>query len=333
MPPQPAVSIGMPVYNASGAGIQRALDSLLAQDFADFELIICDNASTDDTYAICEAYAARDARIRLCRNERNIGAQGNFTRVYELAGGSYFMWAAHDDWWEPEFISACLAALQANTGAALCFAQSYYHYENTGAVRAERYPVDMSSAAAWERCYNLLMTPAVNTPFYGLYRRATVAPGLPFHAVEASDTVFLLHMARQGTFVPVERTLHHYTVARRGGRIRVRQFAPGQPALIAAFKLDFRLWGLLRQTVDGCAPDAHTRRTLRRACFHYFHFVTGWPFSAKLAMRYTYVMLPDWFVPRMLGWLARHPRVDAALRRVIGIGKAPDKTDSDSAPS
>lgn len=331
MPSQPLVSIGMPVYNAS-ACIRRALDSLLAQDFTDFELIICDNASNDDTYAICQAYAAHDTRIRLYRNERNIGAQGNFTRVYELAVGDYFMWAAHDDWWEPGFISACLAGLQAAPDAALCFAQSYYHYENTGAVQLTPFPADATGPLAWQRCYNLLMTPAVNTPFYGLYRRETIRSGLPFQVVEASDTVFLLHMARQGRFVPVEQGLHHYTVARRGGRVRVRQLAPGQPALIAAFKLDFRLWGQLGRAVAGCAPDRAAQRALRRARFYYFHYVTGWPFSAKLVMRYTYVMLPDWFVPRMLRWLERHPRIDSALRRIIGIGKAPPRTDAGAAP-
>jgi glycosyltransferase involved in cell wall biosynthesis len=327
MPSFPIVSIGMPIYNAS-ACICRALDSLLAQDFTDFELIICDNASTDDTYAICQAYAERDSRIRLYRNERNIGAQNNFTRVYELAAGQYFMWAAHDDWWEPGFIRACLAGLQARPDAALCFTESYYHYENTGATRLEHYPADISSAEAWQRCYQLLKTPAVNTPVYGLYRRETIRPGLPFQAIEASDTVFLLHMAQQGPFIRVDQPLHHYTVARRGGRIRVRQYAPGQPALIAAFRLDFRLWRVLKRTVDAYAPDPDKRRTLRKAAFSYFRYTTGWPFSAKLIMRYTYVILPDWFVPKMLAWLERHPGADAALRRVIGIGKAPAPDES-----
>lgn len=326
----PTVSIGMPIYNAS-ATVRRALDSLLGQDFTDFELIISDNASTDDTYAICQAYAARDSRIRLHRNVHNIGAQGNFTRVYELATGEYFMWAAHDDWWDPGFIGACLSGLRAAPTAALCFAESWYHYDNTGAARPEPYPVDVSSAEAWQRCYNLLMTPAVNTPIYGLYRRETVLHGLPFHAVEASDTVFLLHMAHQGTFARVEQPLHHYTVARRGGKIRVRQFAPGEPELLAAFRLDFRLWGVLRQAVDDYTrDDMETRRRLRKAAFFYFRFVTGWPVSAKLVMRYMYVVLPDWFVPKMLSWLERHPRVDTALRRIIGIGKAPSREEAEA---
>ena len=68
----PRVSIGMPIYNGERY-LRSALDSLLAQTFEAFEIIISDNASTDATPAICSAYAAKDPRIRYYRNERNIG--------------------------------------------------------------------------------------------------------------------------------------------------------------------------------------------------------------------------------------------------------------------
>ena len=90
------VSIGMPVYNGERF-IREALDSLLAQTFTDFELIISDNASTDGTEAICREYAARDPRIRYVRQSENRGAAANFQFVLNEAVGEYFMWAAHDD--------------------------------------------------------------------------------------------------------------------------------------------------------------------------------------------------------------------------------------------
>src|SRR5690606_6873079 len=86
----------MPVYN--GANYLRcALDSILAQTFQDWELIICDNASTDETQTICEEYAARDPRIKYHRSSRNIGPSANYNRTFELSRGEYFKWAAHDD--------------------------------------------------------------------------------------------------------------------------------------------------------------------------------------------------------------------------------------------
>lgn len=92
---KPLVSIGMPVYNGEKY-IRQALDSLLAQDYGHFELIISDNASTDGTPEICREYAARDSRIAYYRNQENMGAAWNFKRVLDLAAGEYFMWLPHD---------------------------------------------------------------------------------------------------------------------------------------------------------------------------------------------------------------------------------------------
>jgi glycosyltransferase involved in cell wall biosynthesis len=64
---QPRLSIGLPVYNGEKL-IKEALDSLLAQIFEDYELIICDNASTDNTEEICPAYAASDKRLLICKS-------------------------------------------------------------------------------------------------------------------------------------------------------------------------------------------------------------------------------------------------------------------------
>src|SRR6185436_16671018 len=84
--PKPLVSIGLAVYNGA-RNVERALDTLLAQEFTDFELIVSDDASTDATPSICQRYAARDPRIRFVRAEQNRGAAWNFNRLVELARG------------------------------------------------------------------------------------------------------------------------------------------------------------------------------------------------------------------------------------------------------
>lgn len=109
----PTVSIGMPVYNGERY-IRAALESLLAQSFTDFELIISDNASTDATESICREYAARDARIVCIRHEKNRGASANFQFVLDQARGEFFMWAACDDVRSPDFISVNLDFLRQN---------------------------------------------------------------------------------------------------------------------------------------------------------------------------------------------------------------------------
>jgi glycosyltransferase involved in cell wall biosynthesis len=106
------VSVGLPVYNGAKY-VTQALDSLLNQDFDGFDVILCDNASTDETGEICRAYASRDRRIRYYRNETNIGAAPNFRRVFELAQGEFFKWFTHDDICLPAFLSRCYATLKA----------------------------------------------------------------------------------------------------------------------------------------------------------------------------------------------------------------------------
>jgi len=102
-PRAPQVSIGMPVYNGERF-IRDALDSLLAQTFTDFELIISDNASTDETESICRDYLAADPRIRYFKHQINNGAGANFQFVLDEAVGKYFMWAAADDLWNKTWL-------------------------------------------------------------------------------------------------------------------------------------------------------------------------------------------------------------------------------------
>ncbi len=116
----PRLSIGLPVYNGE-AFLAEALDGLLAQTYADFELVISDNASNDGTEAICRQRAARDPRVRYVRQEVNLGAMRNFNRVFELARGEYFKWAAHDDLHEPDFLKACVDVLDRNPDVVLAY--------------------------------------------------------------------------------------------------------------------------------------------------------------------------------------------------------------------
>jgi len=103
----PIVSIGLPVYNGDKY-LKKALDSLLMQSITDFELIISDNCSTDNTSNICQEYANKDSRIRYIRQQENIGATSNFHFVLKVASAEYFMWAAHDDLWSSDWLEVLL---------------------------------------------------------------------------------------------------------------------------------------------------------------------------------------------------------------------------------
>src|SRR5688500_17690003 len=99
----PRVTVGVPVYNGEKL-LAAALDSLLAQTYRNFKVIISDNASTDGTREIGESYARKDERVVYTRNEKNIGAAGNLNRLVALADTPYFKWAAYDDLIAPTFL-------------------------------------------------------------------------------------------------------------------------------------------------------------------------------------------------------------------------------------
>jgi glycosyltransferase involved in cell wall biosynthesis len=109
----------MPVRNG-GALISRALDSIVYQTFTDFELLISDNASTDDTQPICETYARCDRRIHYIRQHQNIGSVPNFNLLFRAGAKSkYFKWSAHDDMISPRFLEAGVTALEKDPSAIL----------------------------------------------------------------------------------------------------------------------------------------------------------------------------------------------------------------------
>ncbi|MGL5806802.1 MAG: glycosyltransferase family 2 protein [Xenococcaceae cyanobacterium] len=116
----PKVSIGLAVYNGEKY-IKEAIDSILAQTFTDFELIISDNASSDRTEEICREYAERDSRIRYYRNATNIGGINNENLTFALSQGKYFRLAAYDDILAPELLEKCVEVLDRNPSVILCY--------------------------------------------------------------------------------------------------------------------------------------------------------------------------------------------------------------------
>ncbi len=110
----------MPVFNGERF-VSRAIDSLLAQTDADWILHISDNDSTDRTADICKHYENLDARIRITRQSRNIGPSSNFRFLADHADGDYFMWAACDDIWHPQFVETARTTLESDRQIGMSF--------------------------------------------------------------------------------------------------------------------------------------------------------------------------------------------------------------------
>ncbi|HNX75896.1 MAG TPA: glycosyltransferase family A protein [Candidatus Rifleibacterium sp.] len=116
----PEIFIGFPVFNGA-SHIAHALDCFLAQTYPHWKMLISDNCSTDGTADICKHYASIDSRISCVRQEKNIGMAGNYQFVLQMADCPFFMWAAYDDHWEPDFLKKCIEPLKQNSRLGMSF--------------------------------------------------------------------------------------------------------------------------------------------------------------------------------------------------------------------
>ena len=166
---RPRVSIGLPVYNGERF-LEESIDSLLAQTFKDFELIISDNASTDSTEAICRSYAARDKRIRYFRNSENLGAARNFNLVFELAKGEYFKWASHDDLCHPDFLARSVEVFDRDPEVVLCYSRTTHIDEEGRPIMTWESRSKLASPAPVDRFREVIYGGGNYGPSFGLIR-------------------------------------------------------------------------------------------------------------------------------------------------------------------
>jgi len=220
---QPRVSIGVPVYNGA-ALMPAALDSLLGQTYRDFELVISDNASTDETEQVCRAYAARDSRIRYHRQQENIGAIRNFNAVFELSQGEYFKWAAHDDFCAPTFLERCVDVLDRDPGVVWCHTRNT-HVDIDGDVIDEAdlkdvsyasLPLDGPAAKApptresprpHQRLQAVMLGKGGCLDAYGLIRTEVIRKTPLYMTCYGAEKVFIAELALWGRYQEIAETL------------------------------------------------------------------------------------------------------------------------------
>ncbi|MCX7734873.1 MAG: glycosyltransferase [bacterium] len=204
----PLVSIGMPTYNGARF-IRQTLDYLLAQDYKNFELIVSDNASEDETQQIVLDYAKKDKRIKYYRNDVNLGMAENFKRVFELSSGKYFMWASDHDLHHPTFISRCVEILEKNPNVVLVYSKSIY-IDHEGKELGPIYlnQMDTRGLPEVQRFLHVLW----NTDFfavYGLIRRQALERTKIIRKVWSPDYVLLLELSLIGEFMRIPDILFY----------------------------------------------------------------------------------------------------------------------------
>ena len=212
----PIVSIGLPVYNGEDF-LKYALDSLLSQTFRDFELIISDNASTDNTPKICQEYVLRDKRIRYIRQNNNMGALWNFNFVLKQSNKEYFIWVSADDKLHPEFLEKNIDILEKNKNVVCSIGDVIYsdvvNYEfksNNETKKTFRQRYVKSTYGTYESKVRTYLKFFQASMMYGLYRRDKLQKSITINKIFlAFDLTIILNVLKYGDFHVIDENLLH----------------------------------------------------------------------------------------------------------------------------
>lgn len=258
------VSVGLPVRNGASR-IERVVKSVLAQDHENLELVICDNASTDETEDVCRDLAARDRRIAYHRHAVNVGLLNNFIGAIRLATGTFFRWVGDDDWLAPNCISRGLEKFGADDRLILVTNQVEYigpdGLMQTAVYDGTALGSDDAVTRFTEMLSLLTQSYLVIDPLYGLFRRE-MAVHIERRNMLREDQVFAIKLALAAPWGHVPEVLlrRNWSFERPSSLARKL----GVPSWQARIETLLKCREMLRW-LDECDLDEKQRSKARRA--------------------------------------------------------------------
>ncbi|HKO61648.1 MAG TPA: glycosyltransferase family 2 protein [Pyrinomonadaceae bacterium] len=305
------MSIGLPVYNGERY-LRRALDCLLAQDYPHFELLISDNASTDQTRQICEEYGARDARINFKVNQSNAGIIANFQLVLDRARGKYFMWAAHDDTWDRRFVGVMVHELETHPGAAVAMSGVERVHENGTPHDVVRH-ADRTNPNRMNML-QLALALAEGSPhhlfIYGLFRTEFLRQAFHnFPRVIAADRLMMIQAALSARFRYVDAVLHTRYINEEPIPVRYQndEFGQAWHDRHRHLKKDLAL-----------GPYLFRSRMIPWQRKFWIPLIVIWPLLKRLYHgRYRFLC---WLAGKIMGRGGRRKNIARYLRRLVHMG-------------
>lgn len=255
----PTVSIGLPVRNGE-AYVERAIRSILRQDYRDIELIVSDNGSTDSTETICRRLSGEDPRMRYVRSDINRGATWNFNHVAGLATSRYFKWAAADDELAPGYLSRCVRVLKEDDSVVVAHPMTV-DIDARGAVlkRWVGQPAADHRTAS-ERLASLLRRNHQCFPVFGLMRRDVLMRTGLIGPYTESDDVLVAELALHGRIVEIPHPLFLHrehpgrsVAVNPSARSRASWFDPSKARAIVfpTWRLGYEYWLAIRRSPTG----------------------------------------------------------------------------------
>ncbi len=268
------VSVGVPVRNGATT-LRRALDSVVAQTYANLEIIISDNQSSDETESIGREYAGRDRRVHYVRQAEPLTAVQNFRAVALASRGEFFLWAAYDDLRDPNYIETLLRGLDRHADASICFSEAAEFTSLEGHAAAERIQHRFQTLGLSFMDVVRQQTSTYCVHVYGLIR-ARYVRGYPwFSPTEGWDVALLFWLAMRGPFVFEPGTTFIYFRPAEG-------VSNEQRALINNFRpLSFwwpeeLAWACAGAIAEGTRRAGRPIHRARAVAVMYFHILQGW---------------------------------------------------------
>lgn len=269
-PKLPVVSIGMPVRNGA-ASISKALDSLQGQSYPALDIVVCDNASTDETRQIAAKYAEQDARISLHCFESSVGIQDSYRRALDSRTGPYFMFAPADDSWSSEFIENAVCRMQADPQLSTCCGHIEMVSDEGGIRRSKgTRSIKGHTQQRWRRG---LLRVSDASRLYGLLRSDRLDGLIPKTAPQGWDHYSAAKLALRGGVAKIDVTAmrrHKTPSSKYKGWINEQE-----PTLLGRA-------GMARHIIRLCRADAEiksARPAAQMALYSYFckHAVQNLP--------------------------------------------------------
>ena len=204
---EPIISIGMPAFN-SERWLASSIESILEQTFTNIELIISDNASTDNTADRCEIYAQQDDRVRYYRNSENIGVTENYNAVVKHARGKYFKWASTNDYCDKTMLQKCFNRLESEHDAVICYTGTRLLYDD-GKYVDYNDGGEFIDTCAYLRFRSVIESMRLNNIMNGLIRTDVLKTTMLHGSYLSSDLPLMGELALRGNFVMVPEFLFY----------------------------------------------------------------------------------------------------------------------------
>lgn len=265
----PRVSVGVPVRNG-GKYVEAAIQSIVSQTERDIEIIISDNGSNDGSERYLQSLPESDARIRYFRQEPALRAYDNFRFVLAQAHGRYFMWAAHDDSRDLDFVDRLADQLDKDEDAVLAFGDLYIVTPDDEVGRMQPFPFSTTGLSRWGRMKKVSRLQCFN--IYGLWRTSALRRVPYAYCAWWPDLPMMMSAAWIGHFAYVSGPRFFYFEIPKASldRVKYQDFA-------SRFNLPAAVLELVGATYRSCSQVGGPLTGLIAAWLVFWKQVVGFP--------------------------------------------------------